>query len=318
MFETVGVRPQDEAAYRALLNRPRLTTPELAGVLDRDVVAVRRSVGRLEQLGLVSRVAERPVRWIPARPDVAVDVLVARRKEELVRAQRDARELLDEMTTERDPRPDQIVEVVVGRQAVATRFAQLVQAAEHELLVFDRPPYVTDADAAVQMRDLRNDGVRVRTVYAPESLGAPGGLADARAAAAAGESARVSSNLPMKLAIVDGCQALLPLAVDQMVDSALVIRPSALLDALVVLFEMLWAPAVPLFDEPPAGSAGWLGDDELLALMAAGLKDDAIGRQLGVSSRTVSRRVAEVMERLQADTRFQAGVQAARRGRVPD
>ena len=44
------------------------------------------------------------------------------------------------------------------------------------------------------------------------------------------------------------------------------------------------------------------------------MNDKAIARQLGVSERTAHRRVAGLMTRLGAESRFQAGVQAARNG----
>ena len=47
---------------------------------------------------------------------------------------------------------------------------------------------------------------------------------------------------------------------------------------------------------------------------ADGVTDAAIARQTGFSQRTVERRVRHVMERLGAQTRFQAGVQAVHRG----
>lgn len=84
------------------------------------------------------------------------------------------------------------------------------------------------------------------------------------------------------------------------VDSSLIVHPSALLDALVSLFEALWRSAVPL----PGQDAP---DDTVLALLAAGLTDDAIARRLSISTRTVQRRVRDLCDRLGARTRFQAG-----------
>jgi DNA-binding NarL/FixJ family response regulator len=57
-------------------------------------------------------------------------------------------------------------------------------------------------------------------------------------------------------------------------------------------------------------------DDEraLIAMLASGLKDEAIARQLDVHVATVRRRITALVERLDATTRFQAGLQAARRG----
>ena len=57
----------------------------------------------------------------------------------------------------------------------------------------------------------------------------------------------------------------------------------------------------------------WAGQ---LTLLAAGASDANVARQLGVSVRTVERRVRLVMERLGAQSRLQAGVEAVRRGLV--
>ncbi|MCQ0019560.1 helix-turn-helix domain-containing protein [Actinomadura madurae] len=84
------------------------------------------------------------------------------------------------------------------------------------------------------------------------------------------------------------------------VDSSLIVHPSALLDALVSLFEALWRGALPLPGEDAP-------DDAVLTLLAAGLTDDAIARRLSISTRTVQRRVRDLCDRLGARTRFQAG-----------
>ena len=51
----------------------------------------------------------------------------------------------------------------------------------------------------------------------------------------------------------------------------------------------------------------------MLDLLQMGMKDESIARQLGVSLRTVRRRIADLMDDLGASTRFQAGAEAARR-----
>jgi DNA-binding NarL/FixJ family response regulator len=55
---------------------------------------------------------------------------------------------------------------------------------------------------------------------------------------------------------------------------------------------------------------------EILEGLMLGSKDEAMARQLGVSLRTVRRRVADLMTELGATTRFQAGMEAVRRGLV--
>jgi DNA-binding NarL/FixJ family response regulator len=179
--------------------------------------------------------------------------------------------------------------------------------------VLDRPPYAAGrAESDSRERQLLRSQVDVRVIYSPESLALPGGVEVAMGAAEAGERARVHPQVPIKLAVSDRSIALLPLAMDQMRGSALVVRESALVEALAQLFHLLWDQAMPLTPPTAGGGADTEVDRRLLTMLAAGLKDDAIARQLDVSSRTVGRRVADLMALLGARTRFEAGVRAQR------
>ncbi|MER7334059.1 MULTISPECIES: LuxR C-terminal-related transcriptional regulator [unclassified Micromonospora] len=95
--------------------------------------------------------------------------------------------------------------------------------------------------------------------------------------------------------------------------SAIVVRPSPLLDGLVLLFDACWSRAVPLGVDATALDVQAL---QVLKLLAAGLQDEAIARQLGTTTRTVRRRVQDVLAALHAKSRFHAGVEASRRGWV--
>lgn len=100
----------------------------------------------------------------------------------------------------------------------------------------------------------------------------------------------------------------------------MVVRPCALLDALLYIFDTLWELATPItfgpdgvgeHDHRRAISAH---DRRLLTLLATGMTDQAIARHLGLSYRTARRRIAALMGALGAESRFQAGVQASRNG----
>ena len=56
------------------------------------------------------------------------------------------------------------------------------------------------------------------------------------------------------------------------------------------------------------------GRQFLLEQLMAGATDEVIARKLGIGLRTVRRRIAALMIELGVDTRFQAGVEAVRRG----
>ncbi|MCH0538227.1 hypothetical protein I3F58_01355 [Streptomyces sp. MUM 203J] len=142
----------------------------------------------------------------------------------------------------------------------------------------------------------------------------PGGLG---AWVGRGAGVRVAERVPTRLVVVDRRVALLP-PVDPAAPGAyaLVVAEARLRDALLPLFEAAWTGAAPLEDGGRgAGEVVGAGEQrELLALLAAGLKDEAIARRLGVHVHTARRRISRLLEALDARTRFQAGARATARG----
>ncbi|MGR6922704.1 helix-turn-helix domain-containing protein [[Actinomadura] parvosata] len=321
LLEGLGVTVAEETAYRALLRHGPATLSELAAETGSSAAAIRRMLPRLEDLGLISRVAGRPLRLVATPPTIAIDILVARRQEELTHSRAAAALLATEVADRGGPHPEEVLEVVTGRDAVARRYLQLERNATREMLVLVHPPYAVDIsdDRENRRRAARQGAPVTRGIYSPLAFEQPGMLAHTRRAIADGEQARLGQ-VPVKLAIADARTAILPLVSDEdrAVESALVVHPSALLDALVGLFETLWRAAVPLRLTPDGLEEDRRGpDEEVLALLAAGMKDDAIARQLGLSPRTVQRRVQVLCERLGARTRFHAGYLAAHNDLLP-
>ncbi|MFJ6687006.1 helix-turn-helix domain-containing protein [Streptomyces werraensis] len=88
-----------------------------------------------------------------------------------------------------------------------------------------------------------------------------------------------------------------------------------MITALVALFEQTWEQAVPLGVQRPVAPEGPTAQEQvLLKLLAGGSTDEVAARQLGVSLRTVRRIMAELMNRLGARSRFEAGLLAAHSG----
>jgi sugar-specific transcriptional regulator TrmB/DNA-binding CsgD family transcriptional regulator len=258
----------------------------------------------------VSRLSGRPRRYAAVEPDVALETLIRDREQALAALRTAAAEMTVLFRGERAGRAG-AVEIVTGRDEVARRFLRLQHGVREEMRMLDRPPYVLAATNPVEPGALRR-GVRWRAVYAPEALEQPGALEDLHKLASLGEQARVAGGIPVKLAIADSDAALVSVRMEQATTEAALVHSSALLDALIRLFEFMWEHAAPLGTDPRSPLTE--EDRRLLTLLLAGLKDDAIARQLGLSTRTMRRRMKHLMELLGADNRFQAGAQAVRRG----
>ncbi|MDT0343013.1 helix-turn-helix transcriptional regulator [Streptomyces litchfieldiae] len=133
--------------------------------------------------------------------------------------------------------------------------------------------------------------------------------------AAAGAEVRTATALPSHLLIYDRSCAVLPLDPQRTAAGVALVRDPAVLNFLQQLFEHYWDRALDFSEEEQRSGAEPTGvERDVLLMMAAGKKDEAIAHQLGMSPRSVSRIVARLMDRLGAESRFQAGTRAALNG----
>ncbi|MGI5501192.1 LuxR C-terminal-related transcriptional regulator [Lentzea sp. CA-135723] len=306
MFGHLGVAPELTVVYELLVTGGSRTTDEIgvsSAVLE-----------QMRELGLVRHLPGDV--WQAVAPDLAVEALIAAREEANRRARADVGPLMELYLRNRDEElaDNAFVEVISGVDAVRELWHTLLRGAREEVCVLDQPPYVTPLGQHVALEDeTRSRDVQWRVVYDRSAVDLPGRVTEIIELVAAGERARVTPTLPFKLAVIDAHAAVLPVVNGDVVDKVLLIRPSALLDVLRSTFELYWEKGIPF---SPGGiyAAAADVDPNLLGLLAAGLTDESIARQLGLAPRTVQRRVRQLMDRCGAQTRFQAGVQAMRRG----
>ncbi|HXA27689.1 MAG TPA: helix-turn-helix domain-containing protein [Candidatus Angelobacter sp.] len=316
MLEGVGVSAVEEALYLALVDHPVSSDGELAELVGISVEDIEATAVSLGARGLVTRSATRPPRYVAAPAPVAIEVLILQRQEELERTRLAAAQIGDRQRQARPrnadgPPLEEVVEVVIGREAISQRHQQLQRTARLEIRAFDKGPYAADPVSAAPAEErMLGRGVRVRAVYDMEGL-SQGQLSHALRAVAAGEEAR-TARVPAKLVIVDGEAALLPLQ-DEL-EGALFVHPSPLLELLIDLFERVWADASAFVTTRETEGELEAIDRRILALLASGATDTAICHDVRIDHRSVQRRVARIMRILGARSRFQGGALAAARG----
>lgn len=314
----LGLRPIEEATYRELVARPAATTAEVAEALETTVPIADAALTSLRDLGLA---AHSGGRHIASSPTLALTPLVTQRRDQLRRAEQELATLAARYrATVADRSAGDLVEVVTGVEVIRQRFEQLQLAAKEEVqaLVTATTLAVSSADNAAEA-DAVSRGVNYRVVVERGLLEQDGGVPNATAALTAGEDVRVTERVPIKLVIADRSLAILPMAEDAPdLPAAVVVHPSGLLDALLALFDAAWERAWPLCLTPDGGlaeqrpaSALLPLDHQVLALLLAGLTDRSIASQLGMSMRTVQRRVQRMMELAGVRTRMQLGWHAA-------
>ncbi|MEJ3745776.1 helix-turn-helix domain-containing protein [Actinomycetes bacterium KLBMP 9797] len=320
MLQAAGLSAAEEATYLVLVRQGSAPIGQLADRTDLTPAQIKRALAGLHRKGLVHRTPPPHEKVVPVPPDLAVEQLVQRRMAELERAREAGHRLADEAQRRVvNRRTEELIEIVSGRAAVGRAFDRVQRAARREVRVLVAPPYAMATGVNSTQMDRQAAGVTYRAVYDATALEDPEFAAGVVTHVQAGEQARLIQSLPTKLAIADGELALLPLLYTTAAhDAALLVHRCGLLDALVALFETVWALATPLaLDDGDALAADRgiaAADRQLLSLLVAGLTDEAAAARLGVSRRTVVRRVQHLMELTNSRSRLQLGWQARERG----
>lgn len=323
-----GIDSFGESVYLAVLMAGRTPAREVAARVEIDEAEALSRLEALRSEGLVTRLEAALPEYSAVDPRFAVRALAERMSERAHRLRAAIPVLADQFDAAAAASADTPANIVVtDPSAVASWYARLQHQAETEFLAFDRPPYVAASfdpfESAVLAR-----GVQWRAIYTLSSFDEGATWEEVEELAAQGEQSRITDDLPVKLVVVDRRVALVSLSLDPGAVTALVTHAPPLVEALRSLFEHEWSRAVPLPVAAPtrglaATKRGYptpsveepsAEDASILALMAVGMKDDAIARQLGISARTLRRRSQELMAALGAANRFQAGVEAGRRG----
>lgn len=322
----LGIGEQEESAYTWLVSHPGATVWDLASALEITQGKAQRLADSIEIKGLATHSPQRPRRYIPASPDIAMEALVVQRQNELQRA-RGAIKKLQSLAAALPSKREQenMVELIMSRETESQIFEQMQLVAKTEVLTFIRAPMrITQLGEAPSQRrstqpDSRNKAVRFRSIVDIDYLNIAGAVDKTWRDMRAGEDVRVTPHLPFKMVISDRRIALIPLNLETSSSPALLVRSSALLDALHALFEVFWERAAPI----TIGKGNVLKTgapiprvpedcEALLSLLAAGINDKRIVAELGISRSTFSRRIVEMMAALGARTRFQLGWLAAR------
>lgn len=271
----------------------------------------------LVDAGLASAAEEGEDVVAPVPPTAGLEVLARHRAAEVEESRIAVGGAFDSFRRQRlAAYNDHLVEVVTG-DAVGPRIRQAWASARDQIRQFESPPYFPLPGATDDALATLARGVTQRVVYSRASLEHPGYLQDViEPCVKAGEQARVLASVPVKLVIIDDAYALVSSSIKEadVHNTMLVVQPCGLLSALVALFEQSWQNALPFHGRATRPGGLPPADRRLLWLLAGGASDDVIARELGISRRTLFRRLSVLMARLGAANRFQMALQAQRSG----
>ncbi|WUH88901.1 helix-turn-helix transcriptional regulator [Streptomyces sp. NBC_00433] len=184
-----------------------------------------------------------------------------------------------------------------GADAVVARFAEIVSVKRSERLVMvpessQRPvlgTLPTPPDVRTRWLGSTPPGHDVRLI-------------------AAGSEHRILSALPAKMVIIDRAIVMTPIDPEDPLKGVWQITAKPLVRALVEMYQRLWGRAA----EPVRWPAGLSARERaVVTLLAEGCTDQTVAERLGLSRRTITYTVADLMEKYGARSRFHLALRLA-------
>lgn len=325
----LGFSAQDELIYRALLRNPALTAAELADAHGIDESAVADSCATLVEHGVLKHDRSGSGFIVP-QPAAAIGQLIEQREEELLKLYRrtsDSRFMIQELEAlYRKPEPvepaDQGVERLTGLEAIRDRIEELSFFTRTS--VFSIQPggpqsrESLEASRPLDQRGIRR-GVEMRVIHEASLLEDELNRAYLRELVMGGVKVRVSTQHLERMIIMDEQVAVVPVDPGNTRRGALIVRNPGLVTGFLDLFHRAWQDAEELpwsaeGERDPQTNKISPQDKRILELLASGCTDETSAREVGVSVRHLRRTISRLMQELGANSRFEAGVEAARRG----
>ncbi|OLB76618.1 MAG: hypothetical protein AUI14_18250 [Actinobacteria bacterium 13_2_20CM_2_71_6] len=313
------------AVYRQMHREGSSTLEGAAAELGLDPTEAATARQELERLGLVT--AREDGTHVSISPESAIVNVLARGQHRLAEYRDsilDMQETLDRVVGEylplgSGPKGQLDFHVMTDLRKVAAYLDSMTSLAREEMLSMHPGPLPAPqlmAEGRDRDRQLAERGLKLRTIYARSLTSARYVTDYINDLAAFGYQIRVAAVLPIRMLICDRRRVVMPLDPQDGRAGAVAIDGDLFVRSLVAIFEYCWQHSSRLEDIHTGRDDQSLTEQErmVLRMLAAGLKDERIARDLGVSVRTVSRMVGELMQRLGAESRFQAGVYAAQLG----
>ncbi|MEV6858797.1 TrmB family transcriptional regulator [Streptomyces microflavus] len=314
----LGLSAPAARVYSRLLGAGPLTPAQLSAHVDEPEGVLAAALAELASFALLAPLGQEGDLVVPMDPTAGLHLLASQREADLNAGMTAVLAAYESYRRAHSLTPGAPTVEVIDQPSLQRKVVELERSVVTQVRSFDTAPYGAPTIAnPVEIANLGR-GVSYRVLYAQSSVETPdyfqGNIVPCTAA---GEEARMAPSVPAKMMLVDDRFALVSLSSihADTHHGALLVHPCSLLPALSALFEFAWQSARPL-DAREGESSTVLRPMErrLLALLAAGVADEAAARNLGISKRTLARAVERLMSLAGVSSRFQLGVHAEAEG----
>lgn len=313
--------------YDHVLSYHAATTLEIATALGVSSAAVEGALRELLRLKLVRHCREQNT-FLASDPDAAQTELVLPLEAAIHEKQRELVAIHHQLERfsksfkqhQRTQRKSRLVATLESQREISLRLIDSIRQSSGEIHtmwpVRSHETQILKDTLQLSSEAVRR-GVRLRTLYPHTARFHPSFRAILQQNLESGAEVRTSDEVQHFIIIVDQETAFLPTdSSDGGASAVTVVYEPAIVNVLCGIYQNTWQSAC-VFDGCTSNGTTFNNvRNAILKMLASGLKDDVIARRVGISSRTLRRHIAAIMEELGAESRFQAGVAAASAGLI--
>lgn len=252
----LGLNGYEARAYIALTGRDSFTAAQVARVSGLPRQRIYDVLGSLVQKGLAAARPGSVVKYAATEPSLALELLMATRREELHSLEQGAAATVRALTAafnagREQTDPLEYIEVLRDPGAITARFDELQSSIKREILVFTKPPYARPPQENVEgLAVVRTH--QARSIYEFSVFEDPAVAEGVRRFIEQGEQARFVRDLPLKLVIIDETTVMFgmqdPIAAGTTELTMMVVEHPSLAQVLKTAFDAYWKQGVS-FDE---------------------------------------------------------------------
>jgi sugar-specific transcriptional regulator TrmB len=203
----LGLTTYEAKAYVALVGRDSFTAAQVARQADLPRQRIYDVLESLVSKGMAAARPGRVIKYAATEPSLAIERLVAARREELSELEGAASRTIASLSMmyaagQRHTDPLEYIEILRDPGAINARFDELQSAATREILVFTKAPYAKPPQENLEGLSVARR-LEARSIYERSVFDDAAVVEGVRGFIKAGEEARVVDALPLKLVIID-------------------------------------------------------------------------------------------------------------------
>ncbi|MEW2289604.1 LuxR C-terminal-related transcriptional regulator [Streptomyces sp. NPDC047841] len=319
MLAVLGLSSTAEAVYMRLAGRSQSRSVELAEALGLKEDEISAALAELAELSLVRPSREDPASVRAVSVSVALTKLIRDQEAQLAQTIQELaamRAAVVEAAASLGLAYDH-TERLIGIDAIETKLEILAQEVKDECLAVlpggAQSQASLNASRPLDEEALRR-GITLCNLYQDTMRYDEPTRTYAEWLVEQGGQVRTAPVLPPRMLIFDRRVAVVPMDPDNSLAGALITREPGIVATLVATYQLAWTAAVPYSRGQNMHEDHGLTEiqHKLLTLLAQGMTDEAVAKRLGIGLRTVRRQMSAIMDRLGAQSRFEAGMKVAR------